>query len=72
MSVIFCTNFCTNVGIQPEALRDVPSVKPVPSRYGYTLIDMLTSILHAGGLGFDSPHLHHLNKHRDALASCQI
>jgi len=25
--------------------------------------------LHAGGLGFDSPHLHHLIKHRIAPAS---
>ena len=66
MSVVFCTKFCTNVGIQPEALRDVPSVKPVARRYGYMLIDMLTHVLHAGGLGFDSPHLHHLIKHRIA------
>jgi len=25
--------------------------------------------LHARGLGFDSPHLHHLNKHKKALGS---
>ena len=49
--MVFCTKFCTNVGIQPEALRDVPSVKLVASRYGYTLTDMLTYVLHAGGWG---------------------
>ena len=32
-------------------------------------LDTVQYALHAGGLGFDSPHLHHLNKHRIAPGS---
>ena len=39
--------FCTNWEKQPEILRDVTSVKPVHGRYGYTLGDRVTSVLHA-------------------------
>jgi hypothetical protein len=60
LSMLHCTNFCTNRERNPETLRYNSNMTPGTGRYGDTLRDGVASSLHAGGRGFKSLTAHHI------------